>query len=117
MTLYGERNSLYSLIVTEPTEGRFRAVLKRGDKTIYSTEKTYRNEEKACASVIDAYIKEGFASYLEYNSLVDDFMGEPQSKRNYWKEYRAKIKADELEKIKEIANNDFCTGYYRKILD
>ena len=107
MTLYGERNSLYSLIVTEPTEGRFRAILKRGDKTIYSAEKTYRNEEKACASVIDAYIKEGFASYLEYNTLVDDFFGEAQSKRNYWKEYRAKIRADELDRLKAIARKGY----------
>ena len=107
MTLYGEKYGTYTLIVTEPTEGRFRAVLKRGDKTIYSTEKTYRNEEKACASVIDAYIKEGFASYLEYNSMVDDFMGEPQSKRNYWKEYRAKIRADELDRLKAIARKGY----------
>lgn len=116
-TVFGSKYSIYTVIVEEGEDGSYRAKIYRGETVVYADIRPHKTAENACKKAIDNYIKEGFAEYHKYNFLVDDFMGEGQPKKNYWKEYRAKIKADELEKIKEIASNDFCTGYYRKILD
>lgn len=106
-TLYGDNRSLYSIVIEEDERGYYRAKLYRGDTVIYSDVRPHRSAENACKKAIDNYIKEGFAEYHKYNSLVDDFMGEPQPKRNYWAEYRAKIHADELEKLKKIAERGY----------
>lgn len=106
-TLYGSKNSRYSIVADEDEKGRFTAVLYRGDICIYSDAKPRKSLEVACRKVIDNYIKEGFEEYRKCNSLVDEFMGEPQTKRNYWNEYRAKIKANELEELKKIAERGY----------
>lgn len=105
--LYGDNKSLYSIVVEEDERGHFSAKLYRGKTVVYSDVRPHRSAENACKKAIDNYIKEGFAEYHKYNSLVDDFMNEPQPKKNYWAEYRAKIKADELERLKAIARKGF----------
>ena len=106
-TVYGTKTSAYSIVADEDSKGHYMAYLYRGNTCIYSDAKPRKSLEIACRKVIDNYIKEGFEEYRKCNSLVDEFMGEPQTKRNYWNEYRAKIKANELEELKKIAERGY----------